>query len=112
MLYKSSKRKVNEPLVRSAPNGLYFKGICFLMLKVKIINYKGGNTMNPYEQLQLNKEVEEMAKQRIEIHKKRIKSSEELENNWNNKEIQDRIIELEEESQKLKKKIEALQANF
>ncbi|OVE34847.1 hypothetical protein CCZ20_24180 [Priestia aryabhattai] len=68
--------------------------------------------MNPYEQLQLNKEVEEMAKQRIEIHKKRIKLSEELENNWNNKEIQDKIIELEEESQKLKKKIEALQANF
>ena len=80
MLYKSSKRKVNEPLVRSAPNGLYFKGIMF-MLKVKIY-YKGGNTMNPYEQLQLNKEVEEMAKQRIEIHKKRIKLSEELENNW------------------------------
>ncbi|NGY75887.1 hypothetical protein F6Y02_04860 [Bacillus megaterium] len=25
--------------------------------------------MNPYEQFQLNKEVEEMAKQRIEIHK-------------------------------------------
>ena len=68
--------------------------------------------MNPYEQLQLNKEVEEMAKQRIEIHKKRIKLSEELENNWSDKEIQDRIIELEEESQKLKKKIEALQANF
>ena len=68
--------------------------------------------MNPYEQLQLNKEVEEMAKQRIEIHKKWIKLSEELENNWSNKEIQDRIIELEEESQKLKKKIEALQANF
>ncbi|MFP7737233.1 hypothetical protein ACLHDF_28800 [Priestia aryabhattai] len=68
--------------------------------------------MNPYEQFQLNKEVEEMAKQRIEIHKKRIKLSEELENNWGNKELQDRIIELEEESQKLKKKIEALQANF
>ena len=36
--------------------------------------------MNPYEQFQLNKEVEEMAKQRIEIHKKRIQLSEELEN--------------------------------
>jgi len=68
--------------------------------------------MNPYEQFQLNKEVDEMAKQRIEIHKKRIKLSEELENNWDNKELQDRIIELEEESQKLKKKIETLQANF
>jgi len=68
--------------------------------------------MNPYEQFQLNKEVEEMAKQRIEIHKERIELSEELENNWDNKELQDRIIELEEESQKLKKKIEALQANF
>ncbi|QTL52772.1 MULTISPECIES: hypothetical protein [Priestia] len=67
--------------------------------------------MNPYEQFQLNKEVEEMAKQRIEIHKKRIKLSEELENNLGNKELQSRIIELEE-SQKLKKKIEALQANF
>lgn len=55
MLYKSSKRKVNEPLVRSAPNGLYFKGICFLMLKVKIIDYKGGNPRNPYKQLQLDK---------------------------------------------------------
>ncbi|NGY80263.1 hypothetical protein F6Y05_01475 (plasmid) [Bacillus megaterium] len=61
--------------------------------------------MNPYEQLQLNKEVEEMAKQRIEIHKKRMELSEELENNWDNKELQDRIIELEEESQKLKKKL-------
>ncbi|MBQ4869196.1 hypothetical protein IHQ11_22255 [Priestia megaterium] len=68
--------------------------------------------MNPYEQFQLNKEVEEMAKQRIEIHKERIELSEELENNWDNKDLQDRIIELEEESQKLKKKIEALQANF
>ncbi|OLO24502.1 hypothetical protein BTA37_30440 [Priestia megaterium] len=68
--------------------------------------------MNPYEQFQLNKEVDEMAKQRIEIHKKRLKLSEELENNWDNKELQDRIIELEEESQKLKKKIETLQANF
>ena len=68
--------------------------------------------MNPYEQFQLNKEVDEMAKQRIEIHKKRIKLSEELENNWDNKELQDRIIELEKESQKLKKKIETLQANF
>ena len=68
--------------------------------------------MNPYEQFQLNKEVEEMAKQRIEIHKKRIELSEELENNWDNKEFQDRIIELEEESQKIKKKIETLQANF
>jgi hypothetical protein len=68
--------------------------------------------MNPYEQFQLNKEVEEMAKQRIKIHKKRIKLSEELENNLGNKELQVRIIELEEESQKLKKKIEALQANF
>jgi len=68
--------------------------------------------MNPYEQFQLNKEVEEMAKQRIEIHKKRMTLSEELENNWDNKELQDRIIELEEESQKLKRKIEALQANF
>ena len=68
--------------------------------------------MNPYEQFQLNKEVDEMAKQRIEIHKKRMKLSEELENNWDNKELQDRIIELEEESQELKKKIEALQANF
>ncbi|CAH0318963.1 MULTISPECIES: hypothetical protein [Priestia] len=68
--------------------------------------------MNPYEQFQLNKEVEEMAKQRIEIHKMRMELSEELENNWDNKELQDRIIELEEESQKLKKKIEALQANF
>jgi hypothetical protein len=60
----------------------------------------------------LNKEVEEMAKKRIEIHKKRMKLSEELESNWDNKELQDRIIELEEESQKLKKKIEDLQANF
>ncbi|MDY0942372.1 hypothetical protein [Priestia megaterium] len=68
--------------------------------------------MNPYKQFQLNKEVEEMAKHRIEIHKKRIKLSEELENDWYNKELQDKIIELEEESQKLKKKIEALQANF
>ena len=68
--------------------------------------------MNPYEQFQLNKEVEEMAEQRIEIHKKRIELSEELENNQENKELQDRIIKLEEESQKLKKKIEALQANF
>ncbi|MGR6342111.1 hypothetical protein SAMN04487777_1535 [Priestia aryabhattai B8W22] len=68
--------------------------------------------MNPYEQFQLNKEVGEMAKQRIEIHKKRMELSEELENNWGNKELQDRIIELEEESQELKKKIEALQANF
>jgi septal ring factor EnvC (AmiA/AmiB activator) len=73
---------------------------------------KGGIHMNPYEQFQLNKEVEEMAKQRIEIHKKRMKLSEELENKWDNKELQDRIIELEEESQKLKKKIETLQANF
>jgi seryl-tRNA synthetase len=73
---------------------------------------KGGIHMNPYEQFQLNKEVEEMAKQRIEIHKKRMELSEELENNWDNKELQDRIIELEEESQKLKKKIEALPANF
>jgi seryl-tRNA synthetase len=73
---------------------------------------KGGIHMNPYEQFQLNKEVEEMAKQRIEIHKKRMELSEELENNWDNKELQDRIIELEEESQKLKKKIEALQANY
>ena len=68
--------------------------------------------MNPYEQFQLNKEVEEMAKQRIEIHKERIELSEELENNWDNKDLQDRIIKLEEKSQKLKKKIEALQANF
>ena len=68
--------------------------------------------MNPYEQFQLNKEVEEMAKQRIEIHKKRMELSEELENNWDIKELQDRIIELEEESQKLKKKIEVLQANY
>ena len=68
--------------------------------------------MNPYEQFQLNKEVEEMAKQRIEIHKKLIKLSEELENDWYNKELQDKNIELEEESQKLKKKIETLQANF
>ncbi|MGG1368224.1 hypothetical protein ABE322_20765 [Priestia megaterium] len=68
--------------------------------------------MNPYEQFQINKEVEEMAKQRIEIHKNRMELSEELENNWGNKELQDRIIELEEESQELKKKIEALQANF
>ena len=68
--------------------------------------------MNPYEQFQLNKEVEEMAKQRIEIHKKRIQLSEELENSLGDEELQDRIIELEEESQKLKKKIEALQANF
>ncbi|PEE49481.1 hypothetical protein COM71_00010 [Priestia megaterium] len=68
--------------------------------------------MNPYEQFQLNKEVEEMAKQRIEIHKKRIQLSEELENSLGNEELQDRIIELEEKSQKLKKKIEALQANF
>ncbi|NGY89291.1 hypothetical protein F6Y05_40800 [Bacillus megaterium] len=59
--------------------------------------------MNPYEQLQLNKEVEEMAKQRIEIHKKRMELSEELENNWDNKELQDRIIELEEESQNSRK---------
>ncbi|MGE7718608.1 hypothetical protein SAMN04487776_1496 [Priestia megaterium] len=68
--------------------------------------------MNPYEQFQLNKEVEEMAKKRIEIHKKRIQLSEELENSLSNEELQGRIIELEEESQKLKKKIEALQANF
>lgn len=68
--------------------------------------------MNPYEQFQLNKEVEEMAKQRIEIHKKRIQLSEELENSLGDEELQDKIIELEEESQKLKKKIEALQANF
>ncbi|OLO24367.1 hypothetical protein BTA37_30555 [Priestia megaterium] len=68
--------------------------------------------MNLYEQFQLNKEVEEMAKQRIEIHKKRIQLSEELENSLSNEELQGRIIELEEESQKLKKKIEALQANF
>jgi hypothetical protein len=73
---------------------------------------KGGIHMNPYEQFQLNKEVEERAKQRIEIHKKRMELSEELENNWGNKVLQDRIIELEEESQELKKKIEALQANF
>jgi len=68
--------------------------------------------MNPYEQFQLNKEVEEMVKKRIEIHKKRIQLSEELENSLSNEELQGRIIELEEESQKLKKKIEALQANF
>jgi len=68
--------------------------------------------MNPYEQFQLNKEVEEMAKQRIEIHKKRIQLSEELENSLGNEELQDRIIELEEESQKLKKKIEVLQDNY
>jgi hypothetical protein len=88
--------------------GLYFKGIPGYVESKN----KGGIHMNPYEQFQLNKEVEEMAKERIEIHKKRIKLSEELENNWGNKELQDRIIELEEESQKLKKKIEALQANF
>jgi hypothetical protein len=34
-----------------------------------------------------------------------MKLSEDLENNWDNKELQDRIIELEEESQKLKKKL-------
>ena len=78
------------------------------ILIFQIFQKKGGIHMNPYEQFQLNKEVEEMAKQRIEIHKKRMQLSEELENNWNNKELQDRIIELEEESQKLKKKIEAL----
>ncbi len=37
--------------------------------------------MNPYEQFQLKKEVEEMTEQRIEIHKKRIKLSGESENN-------------------------------
>jgi len=68
--------------------------------------------MNPYEQLQLNKELEEIAKKRIEIHKKRIKLSEELERDFDNKDLQNRIIELEEESQKLKKKSEALQDNF
>ncbi|MES9744738.1 hypothetical protein [Priestia megaterium] len=68
--------------------------------------------MNPYEQLQLNKEVEAIAKQRIEIHKKRIKLSEELEQDFDNTELQNKIIELEEESQKLKKKSEALQANY
>jgi uncharacterized protein YlxW (UPF0749 family) len=87
--------------------GLYFKGI---PVYVESKN-RGGIHMNPYEQFQLNKEVEEMAKQRIKIHKKRIKLSKELENSLDNKELQDRIIELEE-SQKLKKKIEALQANF
>jgi seryl-tRNA synthetase len=88
--------------------GLYFKRI---PVYVECKN-KGGIHMNPYEQFQLNKEVEEMAKQRIEIHKKRIQLSEELENSLSNEELQGRIIELEEESQKLKKKIEALQANF
>jgi len=94
------------------PNGLYFKGIFLPMLKVKIIGQKGGNTMNPYEQLLLNKELEAIAKQRIEIHKKRIKLSEELERDFDNKDLQNRIIELEEESQRLKKKSEALQDNF
>ncbi|QTL52194.1 hypothetical protein [Priestia aryabhattai] len=68
--------------------------------------------MNPYEQLQLNKELEAIVKKRIEIHKKRIKLSEELEQDFDNKDLQNRIIELEEESQKLKKKSEALQNNF
>lgn len=68
--------------------------------------------MNPYEQLQLNKELEGIAKQQIEIHKKRIKLSEELGQDLDNKELQNRIIELEEESQKLKKKSEDLQANY
>ncbi|MED4797517.1 hypothetical protein COM86_22275 [Priestia megaterium] len=68
--------------------------------------------MNPYEQLLLNKELESIAKQRIEIHKKRIKLSEELERDLENKDLLNRIIELEEESQKLKKKSEALQNNF
>jgi len=68
--------------------------------------------MNPYEQLQLNKELEAIAKQQIEIHKKRIKLSEELGQDLDNKELQNRIIELEEESQKLKKKSEDLQANY
>ncbi|MFP7736190.1 hypothetical protein ACLHDF_22845 [Priestia aryabhattai] len=68
--------------------------------------------MNPYKQLQLNKELEAIAKKRIEIHKKRIKLSEVLERDFDNKDLQNRIIELEEESQKLKKKSEALQNNF
>ncbi|WP_176586568.1 hypothetical protein [Priestia megaterium] len=68
--------------------------------------------MNPYEQLLLNKELEAIAKQRIEIHKKRIKLSEKLERDFDNKDLQNRIIELEEESQRLKKKSEALQDNF
>lgn len=82
------------------------------MLKVKIIGQKGRNTMNPYEQLLVNKELEAIAKQRIEIHKKQIKLSEELERDFDNKDLQNRIIELEEESQRLKKKSEALQDNF
>jgi ABC-type phosphate transport system auxiliary subunit len=82
------------------------------MLKVKIIGQKGGNTMNPYEQLLVNKELEAIAKQRIEIHKKRIKLSKELERDFDNKDLQNRISELEEESQRLKKKSEALQDNF
>ncbi|MGG0496069.1 hypothetical protein ABEY62_24195 [Priestia megaterium] len=68
--------------------------------------------MNPYEQLKLNKELEAIAKQRIEVHKKRIKLSEELERDFDNKDLQNRIIELEEESQKLMEKSEALQDNF
>jgi len=48
--------------------------------------------MNPYEQLQLNKEVEAIAKQRIEIHKQRIKLSEELEQDFDNTELQNKII--------------------
>lgn len=68
--------------------------------------------MNPYKQLQLNKELEEIAKKQIEIYKKRVKLSKELEQDLDNKELQNRIIELEEEGQKLKKKSEDLQANF
>ncbi|AYE53419.1 hypothetical protein P5616_027695 (plasmid) [Priestia aryabhattai] len=68
--------------------------------------------MNPYKQLQLNKELEAIAKKQIEIYKKRVKLSKELEQDLDNKELQNRIIELEEESQKLKKKSEDLQANF
>ncbi|MCM3796469.1 hypothetical protein [Priestia megaterium] len=68
--------------------------------------------MNPYKQLQLNKELETIAKKQIEIYKKRVKLSKELEQDLDNKELQNRIIELEEESQKLKKKSEDLQANF
>ncbi|WP_186317070.1 hypothetical protein [Priestia megaterium] len=56
--------------------------------------------------------MEEIAKKQIEIYKKRVKLSKELEQDLDNKELQNRIIELEEESQKLKKKSEDLQANF
>lgn len=68
--------------------------------------------MNPYKQLQLNKELEAIAKKQIEIYKKRVKLSKELEQDLDNKELQNRIIELEEESQKLKKKVRIYKLTF